>query len=221
MWLNRKEFSSISGRMHATVVVTFLVAAAFLYGCGADRPKYSAGEVASEQLQGQAAEYAIGPGDTLQIFVWDHDDLSTLVQVRPDGKISTPLVEDLQAAGKSPTALARDIELMLSDYVRSPVVTVIMQGFVGEGGQQIRVVGQAMEPKALQFRQGMTVLDVVIEVGGLSEFAAGNRAKIIRKTSDGEIEIRVKLDDLINEGEISQNVEMWPGDVLFIPESFF
>jgi polysaccharide export outer membrane protein len=221
MWLNRKEFSSISGRRHATVVVTFLVVAASLSGCGADRPKYSAREVASEQLQGQAAEYAIGPGDTLQIFVWDHKDLSTTVQVRPDGKISTPLVEDLQAAGKSPTELARDIELMLSDYVRSPVVTVIMQGFVGEGGQQIRVVGQAMEPKALQFRQGMTVLDVVIEVGGLSEFAAGNRARIIRKTNDGEIEIRVKLDDLINEGEISQNVEMWPGDVLFIPESFF
>lgn len=205
-------------RRAATVLI--MVLAALLDGCGSDRPRYSAREITAEQ-QEQTANYSIGPGDSLRIFVWGHEDLSTQVQVRPDGKISTPLVEDLQAAGKSPTELARDIELMLSDYVRSPVVTVIMQGFVGEGVQQIRVVGEAAEPKALQYRQGMTVLDVVIEVGGLSDFAAGNRAKIIRKSRDGEIEIRVKLDDLINRGEISQNVEMRPGDVLFIPESFF
>jgi polysaccharide export outer membrane protein len=166
-------------------------------------------------------EYRIGPGDALQIFVWDHADLSIGVQVRPDGKISTPLVEDLQAAGRTPTELARDIELVLMDYVRAPVVTVIMQGFVGEGQQQIRVVGQAVSPKALQFRQGMTVLDVMIEVGGLSEFAAGNRAKIIRKSNGGQIEIRVRLDDLLNDGDIGENVNMLPGDVLIIPESWF
>jgi polysaccharide export outer membrane protein len=200
--------------------VLFLATALLLGGCGSGIPTYSAGEITAEQ-EARNADYAIGPGDSLQIFVWDHEDLSTEVQVRPDGKISTPLVEDLQAAGKSPTELARDIEVMLSDYVRSPVVTVIMQGFVGDRAQQIRVVGQAMEPKALQYRQGMTVLDVVIEVGGLAEFAAGNRAKIIRQTGDGEIEIRVKLDNLINEGRIDQNVEMQPGDVLIIPESFF
>jgi polysaccharide export outer membrane protein len=163
----------------------------------------------------------IGPGDSLQIFVWDHGDLSTGVQVRPDGKISTPLVEDLQAAGRTPTQLARDIEAVLREYVRSPIVTVIMQGFVGEGAQQIRVVGQAVAPRALQFRQGMTVLDVLIAVGGLGEFAAGNRAKIIRKSADGDIEIRVRLDDLLNEGKIEENVRMLPGDVLIIPESFF
>jgi polysaccharide export outer membrane protein len=157
----------------------------------------------------------------LEIFVWDHGDLSTNVQVRPDGKISTPLVEDLQAAGRTPTQLARDIEAVLSEYVRTPVVTVIMQGFVGEGAQQVRVVGQAVEPQALQFRQGMTVLDVMIEVGGLSEFAAGNRAKIIRKTVEGEIEIKVRLDDLLNDGDTNQNVNIQPGDVLIIPESFF
>ena len=142
----------------------------------------------------QSADYAIGPGDSLQIFVWDHQDLSTGVQVRPDGKISTPLVEDLQAAGRTSTELARDIENVLKEYIRTPVVTVIMQGFVGEGAQQIRVVGQAVSPSAIQYKQGMTVLDVMIQVGGLSEFAAGNKAKIVRKTADGEVEIRVKLE---------------------------
>jgi polysaccharide export outer membrane protein len=167
-----------------------------------------------------AAEYKIGPGDALQIFVWDHEDLSTSVQVRPDGKISTPLVEDLLAAGRTPTQLARDIEGILSEYIRAPVVTVIMQGFVGAQAQQVRVVGQAVSPQALQFRSGMTVLDVIIQVGGLSEFAAGNRAKIIRKSAEGEIEIKVRLDDLLNKGDISENVAMQPGDVLIIPQSW-
>ena len=157
----------------------------------------------------------------MQIFVWDHADLSTSVQVRPDGRISTPLVEDLQAAGRTSTELARDIEVVLNEYVRTPVVTVIMQGFVGEGAQQIRIVGQAVRPMALQYKQGMTILDVMIQVGGLSEFASGNKAKVIRKTADGEIEIRVKLDDLLNDGDIKQNMEMMPGDVLIIPQSFF
>ena len=191
-----------------------------LAACQSTRPTYSAQEI-SEAASQDVAEYAIGPGDTLQIFVWDHADLSTSVQVRPDGKISTPLVEDLQAAGRTPTQLARDIEIVLKEYVRSPVVTVIMQGFVGEGMQQIRVVGQAVTPKAIRFRQGMTVLDVMIEVGGLSQFAAGNRAKIIRKTPDGEAEIKVRLDDLLNDGDIDQNVAMRPGDVVMIPQSFF
>ena len=191
-----------------------------LAACGSQRPTFTAEDVA-EETQRESAEYAIGPGDSLQIFVWDHADLSTEVQVRPDGKISTPLVEDLQAAGRTPTQLARDIESVLKEYVRTPVVTVIMQGFVGEGAQQIRVVGQAASPRALQYKQGMTVLDVMIEVGGLADFAAGNRAKIIRKTSSGEIEIKVRLDDLINKGDISENVELLPGDVLIIPQSFF
>ena len=134
--------------------------------------------------------------------------------------ISTPLVEDLRAAGRTPTQLARDIEEVLSEYVRTPVVTVIMQAFVGEQARQIRVVGQAVSPQALQFRNGMTVLDVMIEVGGLSEFAAGNRAKIVRKVADGEVEIKVRLDDLLNEGDIGENVAMQPGDVLIIPQSW-
>ena len=181
---------------------------------------YSVADV-SQSDPVQNSEYRIGPGDALQIFVWDHQDLSIGVQVRPDGKISTPLVEDLQAAGQTPTELARNIEVVLLEYVRSPVVTVIMQGFVGEGQQQIRVVGQAVTPKALQFWQGMTVLDVMIEVGGLSEFAAGNRSKIIRKWNGEQIEIRVRLNDLLNNGRVEQNVHMIPGDVLVIPASWF
>jgi polysaccharide export outer membrane protein len=168
---------------------------------------------------GQPAQYLVGPGDSLQIFVWDHAELTTTVPVRPDGKISTPLVEDLQAAGKSPTQLARDIEAVLGQYVRTPVVTVIVEDFVGETAQQIRVVGQAVEPRALQYREGMTVLDVVIEVGGLSEFAAGNRARIVRDVGGRQTEIAVRLDDLLNEGRMDQNVRMLPGDVLIIPES--
>lgn len=209
----------MSGKMTKANLL-LISACLMLVACGSQRPSYSAAEV-NQTVAENSAEYSIGPGDSLQIFVWDHADLSTSVQVRPDGRISTPLVEDLQAAGRTPTQLARDIEAVLREYVRAPVVTVIMQGFVGEGGQQIRVVGQAVEPKALQFRQGMTILDVMIEVGGLSEFAAGNRAKIVRKAAEGEVEIRVRLDDLLNKGDISENVEMLPGDVLIIPQSFF
>jgi len=197
-----------------------LVAAATLASCSSGRPTYDATEI-PDKVASQSEDYEIGPGDSLQIFVWDHADLSTGVQVRPDGKISTPLVEDLQAAGRTPTQLARDIEVVLKEYIRTPVVTVIMQGFVGEGAQQIRVVGQATRPTALQYKQGMTVLDVMIQVGGLAEFAAGNKAKIVRKTSDGEVQIRVRLDDLLNDGDIEQNIEMMPGDVLIIPQSFF
>jgi len=164
-------------------------------------------------------DYLIGPGDSLQIFVWDHADLSTVVQVRPDGKISTPLVEDLAAAGKPPTALARDVEKVLSQYVRSPVVTVIVQGFVGATNQQVRVVGEAAAPKALQFRQGMTVLDVIIDVGGLSQFAAGNRSRIVRTVNGRQSEIRVRLEDLLNNGKIQENIAIVPGDVLIIPRS--
>lgn len=190
-------------------------------GCAADRPSYKASEISGTAAAVQSSDYVIGPGDSLQIFVWDHADLSTNVQVRPDGRISTPLVEDLQAAGRTSTELARDIERVLDEYVRTPVVTVIMQGFVGEGAQQIRVVGHATTPMALQYKQGMTILDVMIEVGGLSEFASGNKAKVIRKTADGEVEIRVRLDDLLNDGDTKQNLEMMPGDVLIIPQSFF
>ena len=169
----------------------------------------------------EEGEYRIGPGDSLQIFVWRHEDLSAPVQVRPDGKISTPLVEDMQAAGKTPTQLARDVEAVLAEYVRSPTVTVIVQSFVGEAQQQVRIVGQAQRPQAMQYRQGMTLLDVMISVGGLSETASGNRAKIVRRVDGQQYEMPVRIDDLLNKGKIDENVLMAPGDVLIIPESIF
>ena len=183
--------------------------------------KHVAAGSAPAGVAAEPASYLVGPGDALQIFVWDHAELTTTVAVRPDGKISTPLVEDLQAAGKSPTQLARDIEKVLTQYVRTPVVTVIVQGFIGQTEQQVRVVGQAVKPRTLQYRQGMTVLDVMIDVGGLSEFAGGNRARIVRTVNGKTTEIRLRLNDLLNEGKIDQNLKMLPGDVLIIPQSAF
>jgi polysaccharide export outer membrane protein len=141
--------------------------------------------------------------------------------VRPDGKISTPLVEDMVAVGKTPSELARDMEVVLSVYIKSPSVNVIVSGFQGVPGEQVRVVGQAANPQSVPYREGMTVLDVVIAVGGLGEFAAGNRSKIVRRVNGEPVEYRVKLDDLINKGDIRQNVAIQPGDILIIPEAFF
>lgn len=169
---------------------------------------------------GQTAEYRIGPGDVLSIFVWNHADLSVSVPVRPDGMISTPLAENTVAAGKTPTELARGLEKTLAEYVRSPKVNVIVTQFVGSV-DQIKVIGQAAKPQSLSYRAGMTVLDVVIAVGGLGQYAAGNRAKIVRGNPPSQQEIRVRLDDLVNKGEIRANVVMQPGDVLIIPETRF
>lgn len=165
--------------------------------------------------------YRIGPGDNLNIFVWRNPELTTSVPVRPDGKFSTPLVDDLQASGKTTTELARDVEKVLGEYIRDPLVTVIVGGFVGEYDAQIRVVGQATKPSAIPYRKSMTVLDVMIAVGGLTEFAAGNRASIIRTAKDGQTEYRVRLEDLVTDGDISANVDMQPGDILIIPEAWF
>jgi polysaccharide export outer membrane protein len=168
---------------------------------------------------GTSSEYLIGPGDSLQIFVWRNPELSTLVPVRPDGKISTPLIEDMVAVGKTPSQLARDIEKGLEKYIRTPQVNVIV-ATPKSVNSQIRVVGQATSPRAVPYRDGMKVLDVVIEVGGLAQFAAGNRAKIVRTApGGGTTELRVRLDDLINKGDLSQNLALQPGDVLIIPES--
>ncbi|MBL8201872.1 MAG: polysaccharide export protein [Chromatiales bacterium] len=166
-------------------------------------------------------EYVIGPGDTVQVFVWQHPEVSVTIPVRPDGRISTPLVEDLPAVGKTPTKLARDIELALAEYIRSPKVNVIVSNFIGTFSNQVRVVGQAAAPQAIPFRQEMTVLDVMIQVGGLAENAAGNRATIVRREGDQQLEIPVRLDDLLNKGKIAANIPMRPGDVLIIPESRF
>lgn len=166
-------------------------------------------------------EYRIGPGDQLNVFVFNQPDLSMAVPVRPDGLISTPLVEDIQAAGRTPSELARDMEKKLAEYIRSPSVNVIVTGFVGNYGDQVRVVGQAAHPQALPYRSGMTVLDVMIAVGGLGEFAAGNRARLIRRVDGKATEMRVRLDDLLNDGDMRVNLQVQPGDVLIIPESRF
>lgn len=166
-------------------------------------------------------EYLIGPGDSLQVFVWRQPELSVTIPVRPDGRISTPLVEDLEAVGKTPTQLARELEMVLSEYIRAPEVNVIVQGFVGMAGAQVRVLGQAVQPRAVPYRDGMTLMDVIIEAGGLTQFAAGNRSRVVR-TVDGESEeMRVRLDDLMNRGRIKENMVMQPGDIVIIPEAVF
>jgi len=169
----------------------------------------------------QSVKYTIGPGDVLQVYVWDNPELTVTIPVRPDGMITIPLVEDMMAVSKTPTQLARDVEVKLSEYVRTPQVNIIVTNFRGTYRKQIRVVGQAVSPRSLSFQSGMTLLDVVIEVGGLTEFAAGNRAKIIRWVDGVQTELQVRLEDLINDGDISMNTEMRPGDVLIIPESIF
>ena len=165
--------------------------------------------------------YLIGPGDMLNITVWRNPELSSSVPVRPDGKVSTPLVEDLPASGKTPSELAREIEKRLAKYIQSPVVTVIITGFVGPYTQQIRVIGEAARPQALPYRDNMTLLDVMIAVGGITDFAAGNKASVLRTVGGKKEQFGVRLIDLLRRGDLSANFEMRPGDVLVIPQSVF
>jgi polysaccharide biosynthesis/export protein len=178
----------------------------------------SAAPAASALSPDEEASYVIGPGDQIQVFVWRNPELSTTVPVRPDGKISTPLVNDLVAVGKTPAELSRDIEKALAEYIRSPQVSVILLQ-ARSVYSEVRVVGEVLKPQAVPYRSGMTVLDVVLAVGGLNPFAAGNRSKIIRKEGGKDVEIRVKLEDLLNDGDMSQNAAVKPGDVLVVPQS--
>lgn len=166
------------------------------------------------------SDYRIGSLDTVQVFVWNAPEFSVTVPVRPDGKISSPLIQDLQAAGKTPSELANDIEERLSKYMRDPVVTVIVSNFAGSFDQQIRVVGEATQPRAIPYRDNMTLLDVMIEVGGLTDFAAGDRAVLVRRAAGKKQTYNVRLDDLLKEGDISANVPVMPGDVIIIPQSW-
>jgi polysaccharide export outer membrane protein len=164
--------------------------------------------------------YVIGPGDSLNIQVWRNPEISSSVPVRPDGKITAPLIEDLPAMGKDSTSLARDIEKALEKYIRDPIVTVIVTGFVGPYSEQIRVIGEAARPQALPYKQKMTLLDLMIVVGGITDFADGNGASILR-TSEGNKQYGVRLKDLLRNGDVSANVDMKPGDILIIPQSWF
>ncbi|WP_374243286.1 XrtA/PEP-CTERM system exopolysaccharide export protein [Zoogloea sp.] len=185
-----------------------------LAGCATSYPPAPVSAEASDYA------YQIGPGDNVNIVVWRNPELSMTVPVRPDGKITTPLVEDLPAAGRDASTLAREIEQALGKYIRDPVVTVIVTTFVGPYSQQVRVVGEAAKPQTLPYRQKMSLLDVMIAVNGLTDFADGNRATLLR-TGEGNKQYSVRLKDLVKRGDVSANIEMRPGDVLIIPQSWF
>lgn len=187
-----------------------------LAGCSSAFPPAPTAVTKAPQM-----DYIIGPGDLLNIQVWRNPEVSTTLPVRPDGKVSTPLVEDLVAANKTPSHLARDIEKALSKYIQDPIVTVMVTGFVGPYDSQVRVIGQATKPQALQYREKMTLMDVMIAVGGITDFAAGNKASIVRTVNGKQQQFGVRLESLIRDGDISANVDILPGDVLIIPESFF
>lgn len=195
-----------------------------LAGCagGAGGPQLEPARFVSMQ-EGPGEEYVIGPLDKLTIHVWRNDELGAEVQVRPDGRITTPLVRDMPAVGKTPTMLAEDIRLQLSQYIEEPLVTVIVNEFAGTFSQQVRVVGATAEPASIPYRANMTLLDAMISVGGLSEYAAGNRARLIRfdRESGEQREYNLRLSDLLRRGDSEANVMLRPGDVIIIPESMF
>ena len=208
-------FFELRSRLLRSILAMFTIA--IVTGCGSFSDKL---QPAPATASTDDYSYIIGPGDNLNIIVWRNPELSMSVPVRPDGKFSTPLIDELVAQGKNPVEIAREIEKMLGKYVRDPVVTVIVTGFVGPYDQQIRVVGEAARPQALPYKQKMTVLDVMIAVGGLTDFAAGNDAIILR-TAESSKQYSVRLKDLVKRGDVSANVEMKPGDIIIIPQSFF
>ena len=166
-------------------------------------------------------QYIIGPGDSLSIFVWRNPDISGSFVVRPDGKVTTSLVEDIEVSGKTPTALARHLEEQLGKYINNPRVTVSVRGFQGPLSEQVRVIGEATNPKAVNYTERMTLLDLMISVGGLTEFASGNNAKLVRMVSGEQKTFEIRIDDLIKNGEIEENIDMLPGDIIIIPEAWF
>lgn len=207
--------SGMPGWLRSVAVVATTIVAVAVSGCAAKLPMAPA----TQSINSDYA-YLIGPGDNLNIVIWRNPELSTVVPVRPDGMITTPLVEDIKATNKTPTQLAREVEKALTKYIQDPIVTIIVTGFVGPYSEQIRIVGQAARPQTIPYRQNMSILDVMIAVGGLTDFAAGNRATILR-TREGNAQYRVRLNDLLQKGDVSANVDMRPGDVLIIPESYF
>lgn len=195
---------------------------AALAGCADDiQPLPTAPQAQPATNDPAKYNYLIGPGDNVNVFVWRNPDVSSTVTVRPDGKITTPLVEDLPASGKTPTELAREIEKVLGNYIKDPIVTVTVSGFIGPFSEQIRVVGEATKPQTLSYRQNMTVLDVMIAVGGLTAFADGNDASIVRVVDGKQQQFAVRLEDLVKDGDISANAELLPGDIIIIPEAWF
>jgi polysaccharide export outer membrane protein len=200
------------------------VIALLLSGCSGSgrRPELPPASFVT-QKEGPGEEYVIGPLDQLQIFVWRNPELSAKVQVRPDGRITTPLISDMPAVGKTPSMLADDMKLALGEFIKDPIVSVIVENFSGTFSQQIRVVGATEKPASIPYRANMTLLDAMISVGGLSEFASGNKARLVRfdKNTGKQREYALKINRLIKNGDASANVRLEPGDVIIIPESMF
>jgi len=191
-----------------------------MISCASSPPAAPATPASQTETKAPDSNYIIGPGDTLEVFVWRNQELSVTVPVRPDGKISTPLVEDMVAVGKTTPQLARDMEKVLSEYVRSPKVNIIVTN-AASAYSLVKVVGQVQRPAALPYREGMRVLDAILAVGGLTQFAWGNRSRIVRQENGHETVIHVKLADLVNSGDVRENVLLKPGDVLVVPQSLF
>jgi polysaccharide biosynthesis/export protein len=219
VWLARRAAASTLPGIVSTLILSLALA-----GCGTGLfHTHAAPPVVEKSTSKAADDYIIGSGDQLSIFVYHNPDLSEGgVAVRPDGRISTPLIEDIVAAGKTPTQLAREIEQRLTKYIQDPNVTVIVRSFIGPPDRQVRVIGEATDPIAIPYREHMTLLDVMIATKGLTKYAAGNRAVIVRVDGNGKQQtIRVRLSDLIKDGDIGQNIEMSPGDTLIVPQSWF
>lgn len=202
-------------------ILMLSVVSAWLTGCSSNNTLPQATTRASLTTNIDNYSYLIGPGDSLNIFVWRNPDVSGSFLVRPDGQITTSLVEDIPVSGKTPTALARDLEEELGKYIRDPIVTVSVAGFNGPFSEQVRVIGEASAPRAVSYSEDMTLLDLMIQVGGLTEFANGDGAKLIRVVNGEQREYSVHLDTLVKEGKISANVDILPGDILIIPEAWF
>src|SRR5882762_11550438 len=207
-------------RSSVLMPAAWLAMSPLIVSCASGTPMATPPTPSQAQAQAVGNDYIIGPGDTLQVFVWRNPELSVTIPVRPDGKISTPLVESMVAVGKSAPQLARDMEGVLSEYVRSPKVNIIVTT-AASAFSQVKVVGQVVHPQALPYREGMTVLDAILAVGGLGQFASGNRARIVRVEHGQQTIIHVKVADLVNSGDVSENMPLKPGDVLVVPQSIF
>lgn len=203
-------------------LIAGMILALALSACADDGPQLSAPTASLGTSLGNASpEYRLGPGETIQVFVWRNPELSITVPIRPDGRFSMPLIEDMTAAGKTPSELSRDIERELVAYVQDPIVQVIAQvDGPGDPRQQIKVLGQATNPTSLSYRRGITALDVIIAVGGLTEFADGNSAVLVRQEGVEKVSYRLRLDDLVRKGDIAADRPLAPGDTIIIPESF-
>ena len=207
-------------RSSVLMPAAWLAMSPLIVSCVSSTPIATPPTPSQAQAQAVGNDYIIGPGDILQVFVWRNPELSVTIPVRPDGKIATPLVENMVAVGKTAPQLARDMEGVLSEYVRSPKVNIIVTT-AASAYSLVKVVGQVVHPQALPYREGMTVLDAVLAVGGLSQFASGNRARIVRVEHGQQTVIKVRLSDLVNGGNVGENVALKPGDVLVVPQSLF